>query len=53
MTTAFQLYLKISHLEPSGNPAGIEIKWKHKLLAHTDDLNLLGDKIDTIKSTKI
>jgi hypothetical protein len=31
------------------NPGGTEIEWTHQLLAYADDVNLLGDNIDTIK----
>jgi hypothetical protein len=29
-----------------------EIEWTHQLLAYADDVNLLGDNIDTIKKTE-
>jgi hypothetical protein len=28
---------------------GLKLKWTHQILAYADDLNLLGDNIDTIK----
>jgi hypothetical protein len=31
------------------NQVGLEINGTHQLLAYTDDVNLLGDNIDTIK----
>jgi hypothetical protein len=33
---------------------GLKLNWTHQLLGHTDDVNLLGDSIGTIKkSTEI
>jgi thermostable 8-oxoguanine DNA glycosylase len=34
-------------LERPGKPGGTEIKWTHQLLVYADDVNLLGDNIDT------
>jgi retron-type reverse transcriptase len=31
------------------NQVGLKLNWKHQLLAYADDVNLLGDNIDTIK----
>jgi hypothetical protein len=28
---------------------GLKLNWTHQLLAYTDDVNVLGDNIDTIK----
>jgi hypothetical protein len=28
---------------------GLKLNWTHQLLAYTDDVNLLGDNMDTIK----
>jgi hypothetical protein len=33
----------------SRKPGQTEINWSHQLLAHDDDVNLMGDNIDTIK----
>jgi hypothetical protein len=35
-------------LESPGKPSGTETKWR---LAYADDMNLLGDNIDTIKKS--
>jgi hypothetical protein len=32
-----------------GNQVGLKLNGTHQLLAYADDVNLLGDKIDTIK----
>jgi hypothetical protein len=29
------------------NRAGLKLNWTHQLLAYADDVNLLGDNIDT------
>jgi hypothetical protein len=31
------------------NQVGLKFNWTHQLLVHADDVNLLGDNIDTIK----
>jgi hypothetical protein len=31
------------------NQVGLKLNWTHQLLAYTDNVNLLGDNIDTIK----
>jgi hypothetical protein len=31
------------------NPVGLKLNWTHQLLSYADDVNLLGDNIDTIK----
>jgi hypothetical protein len=31
------------------NQVGLKLNWTHQLLAYPDDVNLLGDNIDTIK----
>jgi hypothetical protein len=30
------------------NQVGMKLNWTHQLLAYADDVNLLGDNIDTI-----
>jgi hypothetical protein len=34
------------------NQVGLKLNGTHQLLAYTDDVNLLGDNIDTIKKNK-
>jgi hypothetical protein len=34
------------------NQVGLKLNGTHQLLAYTDDVNLLGDNIDTIKKTR-
>jgi hypothetical protein len=31
------------------NQVGLELNWTHQLLIHTDDVNLLGDSINTVE----
>jgi hypothetical protein len=35
------------------NQAGLKLNRKHQLLVYDDNVNLLGDNIDTIKKTEI
>jgi hypothetical protein len=32
---------------------GLKLNWTHQRLAYADDVNLLGDNIDTIKKKKL
>jgi hypothetical protein len=32
---------------------GLKLNWTHQFLAYADDMNLLGDDIDTIKKQKL
>jgi hypothetical protein len=34
-----------------GNQVGLKLNGTHQLLAYADDVNLLGDNVDTIKKT--
>jgi hypothetical protein len=49
ITNAFQLCFRICHYKGPEEPDGNEIKGAHQLLVYADDVNLLGDNIDTIK----
>jgi retron-type reverse transcriptase len=33
------------------NQVGLKLNWTHQLLAYADDVNLLGDNLDTIKKS--
>jgi hypothetical protein len=47
ITTAFELCSRIYHWEGPGNQVGLKLNGTHELLAYADDVNLLGDIIDT------
>jgi hypothetical protein len=36
-------------LQLQENQVGLKLNGKHQLLAYADDVNLLGDKLDTLK----
>jgi hypothetical protein len=35
------------------NQAGLKLNGTHQLLVYADDVNLLGDKIDTVNKNKL
>jgi hypothetical protein len=48
IATALQLFFRICQQEGRGKPGGTEIKWGKSAALHADDMNLLGDDIDTL-----
>jgi hypothetical protein len=49
ITTAFKLCFRNAIRKVQENHVGLKLNGTHQLLAYADDLNLLGDNIDTIK----
>jgi hypothetical protein len=49
ITTAFQLCFRICRYEGPEKPGGTEIEWDTSASDLADDMNLLGDNIETIK----
>jgi hypothetical protein len=46
---AFQFCFRICHQESTRKSSLFGIAWTHQLLVYADDVNLLGDSINTIK----
>jgi hypothetical protein len=49
ITNAFQLCFRICLKKVQRNQVGLKLNRTHQLLSYADDVNLLGDNIDTIK----
>jgi hypothetical protein len=49
ITIAFQFCFRICHQEVQENEIGMELNGTHQLLVYADDINLLGDSVNTIK----
>jgi hypothetical protein len=49
----FNFALEYTIRKAQENKVGLKLNWTHKLLAYTDDLNLLGNNIDTIKKNTV
>jgi hypothetical protein len=52
MTTEFQRCLEYAIRTIRENEVGLKLNGTHQLLAYGDDVNLLGDNIDTIHKTR-
>jgi hypothetical protein len=48
-TTAFQLCFRICHRKVQENQVGLKFNGTHQILPYVDDVNPLGDNIDTIE----
>jgi hypothetical protein len=49
ITITIHLCFGIRHSEGSREPGRAEIKWDTPVLAYADDVNIVGENIDTIK----
>jgi hypothetical protein len=52
VTIALQLCLRICHYVGSSKPSGVKLNGTHQFLVYADDVNLVGESIDTLRKTQ-
>jgi hypothetical protein len=52
ITTAFKLSFEYAFRKVQENQVGLKLNGTHQLLIYADDVNILGDNIDTTKKNK-